>query len=124
MRTRPMIFTAFMGLALAGCSGEEGTRPNHKSGGEETGGAPVASASVVTGGSTFSPTTVNLLRGGTVTWSFGSVAHDVVFQGAAGAPADIPVTTSAQVSRTFNTAGSFPYACTLHAGMNGTVRVQ
>jgi plastocyanin len=28
------------------------------------------------------------------------------------------------VSRTFPAAGNFPYNCTLHAGMNGTVNVQ
>jgi plastocyanin len=27
------------------------------------------------------------------------------------------------ISRTFNTAGSFGYTCTLHGGMNGTVVV-
>jgi len=126
MQSRPVVFAAVLGLVLAACSGESGTGPNPGpgGGGSETGGNPVSSASVATGASTFNPATVNLLKGGTVTWSFGSIAHDVVFQSMAGAPQDIPVTSNAQVSRTFNTTGSFPYACTLHAGMNGTIRVQ
>jgi len=74
--------------------------------------------------SVFTPRTVDVGTGGTVTWTFGSLAHNVVFGAAAGAPANIPVTTSASVSRTFNTPGTFNYDCTLHAGMTGVVNVR
>ncbi|MNC94782.1 hypothetical protein D3C83_117290 [compost metagenome] len=57
-----------------------------------------------------------------MTWTFGAVPHDVDFT-TAGAPADIPVFDSGSESRTFPTSGVFQYACTLHAGMQGTVTV-
>jgi hypothetical protein len=66
---------------------------------------------------------VDVGTGGTVTWTFGSLAHNVTF-GSAGAPASIPATTGASVSRTFNTPGTFAYDCTLHAGMTGVVNVR
>jgi plastocyanin len=72
----------------------------------------------------FDPGQVDITAGGTVTWRFGTVTHNVTFNGtAAGTPANVDNTTSANQARTFTTAGSFPYHCTLHAGMNGTVVV-
>ena len=59
-----------------------------------------------------------------MTWSFGARAHNVIFGSAAGAPANIDVTSNAQVARTFATAGTFGYDCSLHAGMVGTVIVR
>jgi plastocyanin len=72
----------------------------------------------------FSPTSVTITRGGTVTWtSEGGVVHNVTFASATGAPANIP-NIAANASRTFGTAGSFSYSCTNHSGMTGTVVVQ
>lgn len=89
--------------------------------------APVinANASVdATPGLTFDPGQVDITSGGTVTWRFGTVTHNVTFTGtAAGTPANIDNTTSANKAATFTTAGTFPYHCTLHAGMSGTVVV-
>lgn len=79
-------------------------------------------ATVTTGNASFSPASVDILQGGTVTWNFGGVAHNVIFSGA-GAPTDIPTTSSASVARTFATAGTFPYLCNIHAGMSATVVV-
>lgn len=85
---------------------------------------PAASASVMAGnGNVFSPPEVHLVRGGTVTWTFGSVPHNVIFNQTTGAPANVPVVSSTMESRTFNTDGTFRYDCTLHANMTGTVQV-
>jgi plastocyanin len=73
---------------------------------------------------TFAPSRADIAVGGTVTWTFGAVDHNVVFATAAGAPANIGTTRNTQVSRTFGTAGTFTYTCTLHANMNGTVVVR
>jgi plastocyanin len=70
----------------------------------------------------FVPPNATITEGGTVAWTFGTLDHNVIFQ-AAGAPADIPVTANSVVSRVFNTAGAYPYVCSLHAGMSGTVTV-
>jgi plastocyanin len=123
-----LALTIMMALALAACGGEGGggggnpvdpKPPVNKPPAE-----PTMSATVATTASTFNPQEVNLLKGGTVTWNIGAVAHNVIFSKVTGAPEDIGVMSNAQVSRTFNTVGSFPYDCTLHAGMTGTVNVK
>ncbi|HEX2189397.1 MAG TPA: hypothetical protein VHG51_10890 [Longimicrobiaceae bacterium] len=127
MSVRRNVLLAGAVLALAGCSGGGGTGPEPPVTTPPTTppGSPVPSAGVTAGSTsdTFTPGSVDLTLGGTVTWSFGERAHEVIFQAAAGAPADIPATTSAQVARTFGTRGTFPYACSLHQGMSGTVTV-
>lgn len=88
--------------------------------------APVTAASSATVQTTdanaFSPATSTIAQGGTVTWAFGSVAHNVIFQGS-GAPSNIAVTSGSSVQRVFETVGTYPYDCTIHAGMTGTVNV-
>lgn len=115
-------------LLLMACGGSDSVTPPPGGNGNGNGngsGEPVASASVVAGSSSnsFTPSTVDLLVDGTVTWTFGSLAHNVIFQTASGAPDDIPATTNADVSRTFGTAGTFGYDCTIHPGMSGVIQV-
>jgi plastocyanin len=81
-------------------------------------------ATVTTPGTSFSPATVTIARGGTVSWEISGATHNVTFQGAAPAGGNVPDTRSGTVSRTFSTAGSYPYSCTRHSGMNGSVVVQ
>ena len=87
---------------------------------------PISGATAVavqaTNANVFTPATTTIAEGGVVTFSFGSIQHNVLFQ-SAGAPANIPVVASSSVERAFPTAGSFPYVCSLHAGMSGTVTV-
>jgi plastocyanin len=74
---------------------------------------------------TFDPPTLTTKLGHTVTFAFASVGHNVFFDAATGVPADIPgVNTNSSVARTFNTAGTFTYACHIHPFMQGTVVVQ
>jgi len=73
----------------------------------------------------FTPPTVAIRRGGTVTFDFQGVGHNVFFDnGPAGAPANI-TGENANVSKTltFAAAGTFPYNCHIHPGMRGTVVV-
>jgi len=84
--------------------------------------AAPTSAGVVAPTLAYSPTTVDVSAGGTVTWTFGPVPHTVSFT-TSGAPADVPELSSGSAARTFPTNGSFSYHCTIHAGMNGLVRV-
>lgn len=75
------------------------------------------------GNNTFTPKDVAIAKGGTVTWTFSAVTHNVDFQGASGAPGGIGNTSNTSIARTFNNSGSFGYVCTLHSGMTGTVLV-
>jgi plastocyanin len=91
-----------------------------------TGSLPTAVA-VVAGAetNTFTPKDVAIQRGGTVTWTFPGITHNVEFQAATGAPANIGNTGNSNtgIERTFNTAGNFQYSCSLHSGMTGSVLV-
>lgn len=88
------------------------------------GSAPAAATVQATTSQQFTPSQVDITAGGTVTWQFSTLAHNVTFSASgAGTPANIGLTSSASVSRTFATAGTFAYTCTIHAGMNGTVVV-
>ena len=72
----------------------------------------------------FSPVFTDIARTGTVKFVFPSIPHNVIFAaGVAGTPANIDILANTTVSRTFNTAGSFSYVCTVHPGMQGTITV-
>lgn len=102
-------------LAACGSSGTEATDS----------GSPAPSVSVAaTPQLAFTPQTANVLPNGTVVFDFGTVAHNVFFDPAPGAPADIPRNNAGtSVSRTFATAGTYSYSCHIHPGMHGTVVV-
>ena len=72
----------------------------------------------------FSPTTVTIAKGGSVTWTIGTRNHNVTFVQTPGAPANVPTATNATATRQFAQTGTFAYVCSLHAGMVGTVVVQ
>lgn len=75
-------------------------------------------------GLTFSPADVVVKLNGTVRFIFPSLDHNVIWRPRlTGSPADIPILANQTVSRTFTTVGVFPYECTLHTGMIGTVVV-
>jgi plastocyanin len=90
-----------------------------------TNGTPV---SIVSGSSTLSttayaPNPITVAVGGTVTWTNNdNTAHTATDDG--GAWNSGSIAPGGSFSRTFPSAGSFPYHCTLHPNMIGTVRVQ
>lgn len=71
----------------------------------------------------FVPGQLTVTQGASVTWDFGPVAHTVVFDQVSGRPADIATTANQSVSRTFGSVGTFPYTCSIHPGMDGTITV-
>jgi plastocyanin len=74
---------------------------------------------------TFDPPTLTTKVGHAVTFAFGSVGHNIFFDAATGAPADIAgVNANTSVTRTFDTAGTFTYTCHIHPYMQGSVVVE
>lgn len=71
-------------------------------------------------GSAFQPPVIEVPPETTVTWTFddGGVDHNVVGDGW-----QSDVQASGTYQRTFTQPGSYPYACTLHVGMDGRVEV-
>lgn len=112
MRVPAAALSIALALTIQACSDDEPTGP--PAGGNEVAATPQLA---------FSPQTLQVSAGETVTWVFGSVAHNVTFaQTAAGRPSDIPgQNANTSVARTFTASGTFPYVCTLHPGMSGTV---
>ncbi len=89
-------------------------------------GAPLTT-DIAMPGLTFSPFEAVVKQGGTVRFIFPSLAHNVIWDprlsGQPAAPTDIGVLSNTIVSRTFPNVGVFPYKCTLHPGMDGTIIV-
>jgi plastocyanin len=87
--------------------------------------APIPGGVVVsTPNLTFSPASVVVGVGGTVTWQFSGNTHNVTFTGATPPAGNIPdQPAGSSQSRIFTSAGSYGYVCTRHNGMTGTVVV-
>lgn len=112
-RLTTAIAAPFLAVAFTGCGGSTPSGNNGSDGDIQA-----------TAGLQFVPGQLTVSTGSSVTWDFGVVAHTVVFDAVAGRPADIanPVANQS-ISRTFATAGTFPYHCTIHPGMNGSIQV-
>jgi plastocyanin len=82
-------------------------------------------ATVAVANNSFTPSTLTVPLGTTVTWQWQGMtsAHNVTFDAVSGAPANVSDMTSGSAQRTFNTAGTFSYQCTNHNGMLASVTV-
>lgn len=86
-------------------------------------GAPI-NASVGMLPERFSPFQTTVKQGGTVSFVFGSIIHNVIWNRTrTGAPTDINNNANVTIARTFPTVGVFDFTCTLHAGMDGQIIV-
>jgi plastocyanin len=80
---------------------------------------------VTTPGNSFSPSTVTIPVGGSVTWQISGSTHNVTFSGTAPSGGNIGDTSSgSSATRTFSAPGTYNYQCTRHSGMSGSVTVQ
>jgi plastocyanin len=76
-------------------------------------------ATVLLRAASFDPNVVDIIVGGTVTFSNTSgVEHNINFSSQV---ANVPNHISGSNPRTFNTPGTVTYSCNLHAGMDGSV---
>ncbi len=88
------------------------------------GSALAANQAVAISGFSFSPATVTVSIGDTVTWTNSDAqAHTATADSAAWDSGTI-AGSGGTGAVTFSTAGSFPYHCTIHPTMTGTVTVQ
>ena len=115
MISRQYAWTFF--ALLSACGGGAATGPS-------AGPPPMTATVNATPSIAFNPSPVKIVSGGTITFAFGSVAHNVYFDAVAGAPADIPGNNAGtSVSRTFGSPGTYGYSCHIHPGMRGTIVV-
>jgi len=83
-----------------------------------------ASITVGAGGQdVFDPAQADVASGATVTFSWGGVLHNVTWDNAPSGAANSGDKSTGTYQVTINTAGTFNYHCTIHAGMSGSITV-
>jgi plastocyanin len=109
------LLAAVAAAAVLGCSGDGG--------GPSAPGAGNNSRTVAVRNNLFDPAGVEVPVNSTVTWTWSSegVEHNVTFQTGPGSGN----LSSGSFARTFPTAGTYAYSCTIHGaqGMSGVVNV-
>jgi len=121
--------TASFVIALAACGGASGPYESGGGGGGGGGGGnqtpPPVNTINATPSLAFTPSTLTVNSGETVTFAIGSVAHNVIFDNRnAATPNDIPDNDNISIQRTFSTAGTYNYHCSIHPFMTGAVIVR
>jgi plastocyanin len=92
-----------------------------------TSAAPAAKAAVTIKGFAFSPATLEITKGTTVTFTNNDGTTHTVTSGAnrtKDGKFDKQLSGSTEDSITFDTAGTFEYFCNFHSSMKGTVVVK
>lgn len=107
------VFSIASLLAVAACGSDSTTAPS----------TPVLTNAVGVSNNEFSVPSIQVSAGTTVTWTWASnaVEHNVTFNDG---PTSGNRGANATFTRTFASAGTFSYHCTIHSGMNGTVTVK
>lgn len=113
-----VVIAALTALAvLPACS--SGSKPSTSG---STGGSSSSGAQVSISNFAFSPSSVTVKVGESVTWTNNdSPTHTVVGDGGISSG---DLVNGATYSKTFDTAGTFAYKCSIHPTMTGTVVVQ
>lgn len=134
MRSSRIIAVVSTAIAVAGCGGGGGSDSSYSPtspAGPTTN--PVTTNQVSIASTTFAPGTVSIPVGTTVTWTWNDcpggasggygvcVSHNVTFDD--GSNIGSATQDNGTFARTFNTAGTFKYHCTIHgaAAMSGQV---
>ena len=119
---------AFAGIgaaaALVACGGDDGVPdPGDDGGGGGGGGNGGDPLTVDADDNFFSPGSLEVEVGETVTWeNVGSNPHTVTPDGHS-EWSDVTLQPGETFQHTFDEVGDYPYVCTIHAGMDGAISV-
>jgi plastocyanin len=117
-------------ISAAACGGSYSSAPPQQQ--QPPGNTPPPSGGISVTNNAFSPATKTVTAGSTVQWAWNTctgdpyggsetcVSHNVTFDDGS---ASSPTQDKGTFSRSFSTAGTFPYHCTIHL-MTGSITVQ
>ena len=112
------VVVALVLLAVAGCGSSGSTDGT----GTSTGGATTTGTSVTIKDFAFSPASVDIKVGESVTWTNeDSATHNVEGDGGISSG---DLANGQTYTKTFDTAGTYAYKCAIHPNMTGTVVVK
>lgn len=113
MGSRTLLMTVVLAtLFLSACDTDEPT---------DAGGDGEGAAAVDIVDNDFEPGDVEVAAGETVRWTHtGDIGHTVTFEGG---PDSGQLASGDEFEHTFDEAGTFDYACSIHPSMTGTVTV-
>jgi plastocyanin len=130
MRTGLLIAASL--FALAACGGDKTTDPGDTG---ETGATGATGTTGPTGSTSseisvqdnkFSPSSTTVPTGTSVSWTWTGInSHNVTFD-TPGVTGSATQANGGSFSKQFNSAGTFPYHCSIHGAgvMSGTIKVQ
>lgn len=129
-RISRLVVGTLAAIALAGCSSAGGSPAPAASSGGGGGGATACSKS--TGAGTvqaaikdfeFDPATVTAKVGDVITWTNnGPAGHTVTVDNQSGCDTGT-ISAGSTSSLTFTAAGSYPFHCSIHSSMKGTITI-
>jgi len=127
MRTQDVTIGLALALVASAVACSSYSAPTGTGTGAGGGGGGGGSSNTITASSTttggaygsggnyfFSPTPDTVASGTAVTFTFGSVTHNVHFTAGSNPPDSIPASSNTSVMRTFATAGTYTYKCLIH----------
>lgn len=114
----------FVFLGISNSCTKDSTEPDPGKGGNTPGTSNGPGANQVwIQGMAFTPADITVTVGTTVTWTNkDNAAHDVTSNASAFGSGSL--SKGGSYSFTFNTAGTYPYICSIHPSMVGTVTVK
>ena len=120
MRYRPWIVLTAVAVAAAACGGSGGSYGSGPNNNNPSTGS--TSKQITVKNNVFDPASTTVPVGSSVTWAWaaGSVNHNVTFDDGQKSADQ----STGGYTRVFDKAGSYPYHCTNHPAMTGTVTVQ